>query len=106
MDKPDHLTYEDIADELYTAYPRYLEQTDILVVRPPIDRMLTHPLHEPSGVSAMVDRAPRASLHLLYSHDFKIHVSANLNDRVEDKLAIAAPAEVVSRGWWKLVEVA
>ena len=86
LDRPRHLSYEDVADEFYASFSRHLEQTDILLLRPPVDEMVEDPCALSAGLEAVAERAPRASLHLLYSWNFDIRLGTNVNHRVTDRI--------------------
>lgn len=86
-DCQDHLTYERLADLLYTESPRQLEQTDLLIVRPSVDTSLSENSFDLSEFAPLTKRAPHASLHVLFSEKFEIRLSSNLNPLIQDKLA-------------------
>ena len=88
-DCPDYLSFEVLADLLYNEYLRGLEHTDILIVRPRVDRPGYHGDGDKAGVDALCRRAPRASLHILYSEEYEHHLTENRNQQAEDRLAAA-----------------
>jgi hypothetical protein len=85
-DCPDYLSYEALADLLYTEHLRGLEHTDILIVRPRVDRPGYREEEDKAGVEALYGRAPRASLHILYSEGYHHRLTKNRNLRAEDRL--------------------
>ena len=84
---PDYLTPEEVADTLYHEHPSELEATEILIVRPRVDRPLSDGDNDTASLLPFIERAPRATLHRLYTHNYSIKLSANFNTKVEDKLS-------------------
>jgi hypothetical protein len=82
-DCPDYLSYRALADILYTEHLRGLEHTDILVVRPRVDRSGYPEGGALGDIKAVCDRAPRASVHILYSEDYQHRLTGNLNKSAE-----------------------
>src|SRR5215510_12815444 len=78
-DCPDHLDYDALSDLLYTEHLRGLEHTDILIVRPRVDepRLRNSVVYE--DFQTLRKRAPRSSLHMLFTDEYKAELSANLN---------------------------
>ncbi|MCH7915732.1 MAG: hypothetical protein IH856_22305 [Deltaproteobacteria bacterium] len=77
----DYASYENVADELYIRYGRRLDQTDVLIVRPPADRMISN-LSEITGqLTPFVERCPRSEVGVLYSSDYSIELSENMNTK-------------------------
>jgi hypothetical protein len=85
-DCPDYLSYEALADLLYTEHLRGLEHVDILIVRPRVDRPGYREEDDKAGVEALCGRAPRASLHILYSEEYQHRLTENRNLQAEDLL--------------------
>lgn len=85
-DCPDYMNFEALSDALYTEHLRGLEQTDILIVRPRVDRPLDLSAISPGDLLSLQKRAPRASLHVLFSSGYVINLSSNLNRQIDDKL--------------------
>jgi len=85
VDCPEPLSFSDVAENLHSESSSVLEQTDLLVLRPPVDIPIedSSTLYEHLG--AFRDRVPRAAIHLLHSHAFSIRISANLNNSVESR---------------------
>lgn len=86
VDRPDYVSYEDVAETLYNEHARSLEMTDLLVVRPPVYRPVLDVSEEVKALLPFTERVPRASLHLLYTENCAIKLSANVNNKVEDRL--------------------
>ena len=85
-DCPDYLDYDLLSDLLYTEHLRGLEHTDILIVRPRVDQPRLSGSIIPGDFQALRKRAPRSSLHVLFTDDYKVELSFNLNNDVDDKL--------------------
>jgi hypothetical protein len=85
-DCPDYLDYDLLSDLLYTEHLRGLEHTDILIVRPRVDQPRLSGSIIPGDFQALRKRAPRSSLHVLFTDDYKVELSSNLNNDVDDKL--------------------
>lgn len=92
-DCPDYLTPELLADILYTEHIQILEQTDVLIVRPRVDRPIPIQVFDSAYFSALTKRAPHASIHVLFSDHYKIMLSANINPAIDDKLSTNASKE-------------
>ena len=82
VDVPAHLTVADAAELLYSENPLHLAYTDILVVR----RGVSPPDAEDSLEDARTilmpfwaERAPNASVHLLYAENYEIKLTKNCN---------------------------
>ena len=86
VDCPHYVEFEEIADRLHTQYSQSIEHTDVLVLRPPVDRAIADPGVLRGKVLPFLERAPRASLHLLYSFDFTHMLSENLNNGVNTEM--------------------
>jgi hypothetical protein len=85
-DCPDYLSFETLADILYSEHLRGLEQTDVLIVRPRVDLPTSAQEVNADKVRALVKRAPHSSIHILSSNDYELRLSSNLNASAEDKL--------------------
>jgi hypothetical protein len=82
----DYLSYGALADILYTEHLRVLEQADILIVRPRVDLPISSQTVPAIDVTQLSKRAPHASLHMLFTDNYEVMLSSNLNQSVADKL--------------------
>jgi hypothetical protein len=73
VDRPQHLSYAELADELYGSHPQSLENVDVLILRPPVDQPISA-LPQESDLAPLRERAPNASLYVLYTHNLETHL--------------------------------
>ncbi len=85
-DCPDYFGVEALSELLYTEHSRDLDHTDILIVRPRVDQSGLSADHTSDGIQPLRKRAPRASLHVLYSQEFEHVLTDNVNGFVESLL--------------------
>src|SRR6266849_64912 len=79
IDCPHYASYRDIARQMYSGFPKTTENTDILIIRLPVDRSLSAIDDEIPALGDFVDRFPKASIHVLYITQFETELSANIN---------------------------
>lgn len=104
VDCPHYESYEHVARQLYSGFPKTTENTDILVIRPPVDRPVVATADETARLGDFLGRFPKASIHLLYSANFEIKLSENVNPLRRDSLI---PPEIASGflQWLRSVEL-
>jgi len=85
-DCQDHLTYDDLADVLYTEHLRLLVQTDILVVRPRVDLPRTESRVRKTELMSLCKRAPHSAVPLLFTDEYKTCLSRNMNESSTTRL--------------------
>lgn len=93
VDRPDFVNYLDLADKLYNSYASQLDATDLLVIRPPVDRPIFDPRSQIDEIVPLRERAPRAAIHLLHSNDYRNRLSENLNESAISRLSTSDDRE-------------
>jgi len=82
----DYLSFDELAEILYGDHLRLLEQTDILVIRLQVDVPVSVDALISHDLTPVSKRAPRSSLHLLFTDNFEVKLSQNRNAAVADRL--------------------
>lgn len=85
-DCPEHVSYANLAEQLYTANRNEITTCDLLVIRPRVDQGLSLPLAPAPGLERVVERVERLPVHLLFSADYEHHLSKNINPAVPEIL--------------------
>lgn len=85
-DCPEHVSYANLAGNLYTANRNEITTSDLVVIRPRVDQGLSLPLAPIPGLQPVVERVERLPVHLLFSADYQHHLSKNVNSAVPEIL--------------------
>lgn len=86
-DLQEHLTPDQLAEQLWDEHRSDLTVADMLIVRPPVDHALADPMPLVSGMQMVFARAGKLPVFLLTSHDFRHNLSPNIHEGVEDPLS-------------------
>ena len=81
-----HLTYGDIASTLYSSYFSEIGSCSTLIIRPPVDIQIENLIDIRDEISKIIERFPLTSFFIIYSNDFKIILSENLNSNASNKI--------------------
>lgn len=85
VDRPSHMSYADLADELYNRRRSDLTVVNVLIIRHPVDEMLL--IDEVMAeIGPVLERVPNLPIHVLGSFDFAYLLSGNLNADVSSVL--------------------
>src|SRR3989442_1156216 len=96
IDRPAHITYGEIADELYNGYRSDLTVANLVIIRPPVDQSLPSLESAAVELARVIERLPHLPLHLLGSVRFKHMLTRNLNGNVTGPLRTADFAQVIN----------
>ena len=86
LDWPESQTPEQLGSLLVTKYAAGLEHTQLLVLRPAVDIPFGDPSIRSNELARLVRRVPRATIYILYSHNFAHKLSSDLVNSREDEL--------------------
>jgi hypothetical protein len=82
VDRPNDLSYADLADALYNRYRGDLGSASLVVIRLPVDAQLPNDDVLRRDFAPVFARVPNLPIHALGSRNFRHHLSANLNELV------------------------
>jgi hypothetical protein len=103
VDRPAHVSYGEIADELYNTYRSDLTVANLVIIRPPVDQPLPSAAVARHDLLPMLERLPHLPVHLLGSVAFKHKLTPNQNRRVAPALkATDVPALISSLRQYEL----
>jgi hypothetical protein len=97
IDRPDTVTGAALATRLYNQWRTTIEEVDFIVVRPAVDSALTNVSGEIEELGDLIRRAPNAAIYILYSTNYEIRISDNINPSALISASIPASPESVSR---------
>ena len=86
IDRPDHISYAELARDLRERHLAQIISTNILVVRPPVYEPLDESVFDKRHASELCKLAGNAAVHWLYSHNYQIRLSRNLNPAAYDEI--------------------
>lgn len=78
VDLPKHRTLDELADLLVAQHARRAEQTELVVLRPPVETAIVKPRKQDYPLDGLIRRTPRAEIRILHSTDFRHGLSHNL----------------------------
>jgi hypothetical protein len=82
VDRPSHVSYAELADELYNSRRSDLTVVNLLVIRPPVDEELPTENLLAVQLEPVLERVPHLPLLLLGSKEFSHRLTSNLNRSV------------------------
>src|SRR5258706_4344033 len=95
-DRRAHMTYGDLADELYNSRRSELTVVNLLIVRHPVDEFL--PVNTVGAqIAPVLERVPHLPIHLLGSVDLTHHLTDNLYSNVPSILQHADYLSLIDR---------
>jgi len=86
LDRPDHVSYGNLADELYNQYRSDLTVASVVVIRPPVDQPFDSHTFPMDQLKPVFERLPHVPVHLLGSRNFEHFITPNLNVRIQGML--------------------
>lgn len=79
VDRPSHVSYAELADELYNARRSDLSVVNLLMIRPPVDEPLPAEATLKENLAPVFERVPQMSIYLFGSVNFEHKLTDNLN---------------------------
>ncbi len=74
-------THSDVASFLYDEHRAFLQRADVLIIRPPVDIPVSNYPDEMEKAMQIVQRFPHLPCHVLYSVNYIIQLSENINGK-------------------------
>jgi hypothetical protein len=87
-DWQEHLTSENLAEQLWTEHRQELTVIDCLIIRPPVDHPVLDVAPIVEALSPVFRRVEKRPVYLLTSHAFHHSLSGNVHSGVDDLLTI------------------
>lgn len=93
------IEYNKLASILYDEYKFRLQSVDALILRPAVDKPIENISNELEEIKWVIERFPHIPIYLLYSTNYVIHFSGNLNTAIDlenDTLKPFPPESIIN----------